>query len=99
MVHESESDRRGRWRLGLTQVDSECNQYSDPCSEWAPYYQAGKPVLNAEYTPDGETTARFCSADTSAGITGALFDVNLNGSTYRPCAPVGPGGRQAGHGP
>jgi hypothetical protein len=70
-------------------ITEECNYYSDPCSEWAPYYKAGKPVLNAEYTQDGETTSRFCSADTSAGITGALFDVNLDGSSYQPCAPVG----------
>jgi hypothetical protein len=29
----------------------------------------------------------FCSADESAGITGALFDVNLAGGTYQPCEP------------
>ena len=41
--------------------------------------------LNAEYTLDGETTAKFCSVDESAGITGSLFDVNLDGATYQPC--------------
>ena len=51
--------------------------------------RAGKPVLNAEYTQDGETTAKFCPADTAAGIIGALFDVDLDGNTYTPCAPVG----------
>ncbi|MGH2882115.1 MAG: hypothetical protein ACRDPA_05345, partial [Solirubrobacteraceae bacterium] len=54
-----------------------------------PYLAAGKPVLNAEYTQDGETTAKFCPADTAAGIIGALFDVDLDGSTYTPCAPLG----------
>ena len=54
---------------------------------------AGKPVLDAEYTQDGETTARFCAADLAAGITGALFDVNLGGKTYRPCAQAGRAGR------
>ena len=30
--------------------------------------------------------AKFCSADVAAGITGALFNVDLNGKTYVPCA-------------
>jgi Glycoside-hydrolase family GH114 len=74
-------------------IIEECNFYNDPCAgsggDGTPYLDAGKPVLNAEYTDDGETTARFCPADTASGITGALFDVNLDGKTYEPCAPVG----------
>jgi Glycoside-hydrolase family GH114 len=74
-------------------IIEECNFYDDPCAgsggDATPYLAAGKPVLNAEYTQDGETTAKFCPADTAAGIIGALFDVNLDGSTYTPCAPVG----------
>jgi hypothetical protein len=72
-------------------IIEECNFYNDPCSgsggDATAYLAAGKPVLNAEYTSDGETTAMFCSADESAGITGALFDVNLAGGTYQPCEP------------
>lgn len=72
-------------------IIEECNKYQDPCAgsggDATAYLAAGKPVLNAEYTQDGETTAKFCSADIAAGITGALFDVNLDGATYQPCAP------------
>ena len=78
-------------------IIEECNYYRDPCSgsggDATPYLRAGKPVLDAEYTQDGETTARFCAADLAAGITGALFDVNLGGKTYRPCAQAGRAGR------
>jgi hypothetical protein len=47
------------------------------------FLQAGKPVLDAEYPP--ETTAEFCGPDVSAGISGALFTVSLNGGRT-PCA-------------
>ena len=84
-------------------IIEECNSYNDPCSgsagDASPYLAAHKPVLNAEYTQDGETTSKFCPADTAAGITGALFDVNLAEGTYQPCAPVGavtPGGTGSG---
>jgi Glycoside-hydrolase family GH114 len=70
-------------------ISEECNAYNDPCSEWNPYLNAGKPVLNAEYTDDGETTAKFCSSDEKLGIAGALFNVDLDGTTYQPCEPVG----------
>lgn len=70
-------------------IIEECNYYNDPCSgsggDATAYLSAGKPVLNAEYTQDGETTAKFCSSDEAAGITGALFDVSLSGTTYEPC--------------
>ncbi|HEX3834069.1 MAG TPA: endo alpha-1,4 polygalactosaminidase [Solirubrobacteraceae bacterium] len=73
-------------------IIEECNYYKDPCAgsggDATPYLNAGKPVLNAEYSDDRETTAKFCSADTAAGITGALFNVNLDGKTYQPCAPA-----------
>lgn len=68
-------------------ISEECNAYDDPCSEWKPYLSAGKPVLNAEYTDDGEKTSKFCSADIKLGIDGALFNVDLNGKTYQPCQP------------
>ncbi len=74
-------------------IIEECNFYKDPCAgsggDATPYVAAGKPVLNAEYTQDGETTAKFCPGDTAARIIGALFDVDLDGKTYAPCAPVG----------
>ncbi len=87
-------------------IIEECNAYDDPCAgsggDATPYLAAGKPVLNAEYTQDGETTAKFCPGDTAAGIIGALFDVDLDGKTYAPCAPVGQtasGGTGVGGGP
>jgi hypothetical protein len=75
-------------------IIEECNAYRDPCAgphgDATPYLRRGKPVLNAEYTDDGETTARFCAADVRAGITGALFDVGLDGRFYRACPPPDP---------
>lgn len=65
-------------------LDEECNKYSE-CATLAPYVAAGKPVWNAEYTEDGETTSMFCASDVSAGIVGALFSVNLDGSLFLPC--------------
>jgi glycosyl hydrolase family 114 len=71
-------------------IIEECNHYDDPCTGASGddanlYVSAHKPVLNAEYTEDGESTAKFCSADESAGITGALFNVDLDGKTYQTC--------------
>ena len=43
-------------------IIEECNHYRDPCAgsggDATPYLRVGKPVLNAEYTQDGETTAQ-----------------------------------------
>jgi hypothetical protein len=67
------------------ELDEECNYY-DECSAFAPYLTAGKPVLNAEYTQDGETTSQFCAADESKGIMGALYSIDLDSaSSYSPC--------------
>ena len=72
-------------------IIEECNRYHDPCAgrhgDATPYLSRHKPVLNAEYVQDGETTKKFCSSDIAAGITGALFGVDLQGGTYKPCAP------------
>jgi len=71
-------------------IIEECNFYNDPCSgsggDATEYLALKKPVLNAEYEDsDKETTAKFCPADETAGITGSLFDVNLDGKSYTPC--------------
>jgi hypothetical protein len=71
-------------------LTEECNYYKDPCvgrrGDWDAYLKAGKPVLDAEYRQDGETTAEFCRADDRWGIRGVLFSADLNGSaTYRVC--------------
>jgi hypothetical protein len=74
-------------------IDEECNHFRDPCAgpggDGTPYLRRGKPVLDAEYTADGETSAGFCATDRGAGIAGALFDVGLDGRVYEPCAPAG----------
>jgi hypothetical protein len=70
-------------------ITEECNYYDDPCAglggDWDAYLAAGKPVLDAEYVQDGETTGKFCSDDDSWGIWGALFSVALSGATYQVC--------------
>jgi Glycoside-hydrolase family GH114 len=70
-------------------MSEECNAFDDPCAggggDWSSFLSAGKPVLNAEYVEDGESTSDFCPADNAAGIWGALFDQGLDGATYQPC--------------
>jgi hypothetical protein len=65
-------------------LDEECNKYTE-CNTLAPFTSANKAVFNAEYTSDGETTAKFCSADAAAHINGVLYDLNLDGVTFQPC--------------
>jgi hypothetical protein len=62
-------------------LDEQCNQYSE-CSNFDDYLKAGKPVLNAEYSL---ATSQFCSADNTAGIMGARYDLELDGKTFEPC--------------
>jgi hypothetical protein len=61
-------------------LDEQCNQYTE-CDTENVFVQANKAVFNAEY--QGGTG--FCSSDETAHINGALFDLNLDGSTYQPC--------------
>jgi hypothetical protein len=62
-------------------LDEQCNQYSE-CSNFQAYLSAGKPVLNAEYEL---STSAFCAADNAAGIMGARYGLELDGSTFEPC--------------
>jgi hypothetical protein len=62
-------------------LSEQCNQYRE-CEDFEPYLAAGKPVLNAEYRLP---TSRFCAADEAAGITGARYNLALNGRRYEPC--------------
>jgi hypothetical protein len=68
-------------------LDEQCNEFSE-CSSFAPYLKAGKPVLNAEYNV---STSQFCPSDNSAGIMGALYNLNLDGKRYEPCWSGSPG--------
>lgn len=65
-------------------LDEECNKYKE-CDTMAPFTAANKAVFNAEYTDDGETTAKFCAADATAHINGVLFDLDLDGKTFQQC--------------
>jgi hypothetical protein len=62
-------------------LDEQCNQYSE-CANFQAYLTAGKPVLNAEYEL---STSAFCAADNAAGIMGARYGLELDGSTFEPC--------------
>ena len=64
-------------------VSEQCNQYQE-CSSWRPYLKAGKPVLNAEYQKS--LYPGFCKADQNAGIEGALFNLALDGTLFKPCS-------------
>jgi hypothetical protein len=63
-------------------IDEQCNEYSE-CSSFQPYVNAGKPVLNAEY--QASLYPGFCAGDAKLGMMGALYDVDLDGGTYKPC--------------
>jgi hypothetical protein len=76
-------------------LDEQCNQYSE-CAAFRPYLAAGKPVLNAEYRL---APARFCAADDRAGIMGALYSIDLDGSKYLPCWAGASGGPEHAKGP
>lgn len=52
------------------------------CSQYVPYVEAGKPVLEAEY---GLTKAKFCANDEALGFMGARFNLALNGNRFEPC--------------
>lgn len=62
-------------------LSEQCNQYHE-CADFDLYLEAGKPVLNAEYSLK---TSRFCAADNAAGIMGARYNLALNGRRYEPC--------------
>ncbi len=63
-------------------LTEQCNQYAE-CADFAPYLEAGKPVIDAEYKL---RTKRFCAADEAAGIVGARFNLALNGKRFEPCS-------------
>jgi hypothetical protein len=61
-------------------LDEQCNEY-DECGTENVFVRADKAVFNAEY--QGGTS--FCAADAAERINGALFDLDLDGSTHRAC--------------
>ena len=61
-------------------LDEQCNQYSE-CGTESVFVRSNKAVFNAEY--QGGTG--FCSSDGADHINGALFSLDLDGSTYQPC--------------
>jgi hypothetical protein len=60
-------------------ITEQCNQYGT-CS-FLSKYEGHKAIFNAEYSI---ATSKFCPSDITAGINGALFNQNLNG-TRSPC--------------
>jgi hypothetical protein len=66
-------------------LNEQCNAQGN-CDQMTPFVNAGKPVWDAEYTDDGETTAKFCTKDVNAGYVGALYSLDLNGSVFHPCS-------------
>jgi hypothetical protein len=69
-------------------IAEECNEPESTigpeyvCSNYLPYVEAGKPVLEAEYKlPKKE----FCTNDEKLGFMGARFNKALNGKTFEPC--------------
>ena len=70
-------------------LTEECSFYETCGIVTPPYVQAGKLVLDTEYTNDwgnkiSTDLARFCPADISGGINGTLFTADLAGQR-NPC--------------
>ena len=63
-------------------ITEQCNEYAT-CSLLNGYLAAGKPVLNAEYR--SSSYPGFWTYDNAHGITGALFNINLAGGTFKSC--------------
>jgi hypothetical protein len=67
-------------------IAEQCNEFTSgeaySCSQYVPYVEAGKPVLDAEYSL---TKAKFCAKDEALGFMGARFNVALNGNRFEPC--------------
>ena len=63
-------------------LSEECNQYWPECGAYLPYLESGRPVMNAEYKLK---RSQFCAADALAGISGARFNLALNGARFEPC--------------
>jgi hypothetical protein len=76
-------------------LSEECNQWWPECGAYLPYLESGRPVLNAEYKLK---TQSFCSADALGGISGARFNLALNGRRFEPCWDTAhAAGRRASH--
>lgn len=58
----------------------QCAEY-DECERFAPFVEAGKPVLVAEYQPD----TAFCDVTAPLRLDAVRFDVALDGSVWEPC--------------
>lgn len=63
------------------EIVEQCNEYRE-CADFEPYLAADKPVIDIEYSLP---TSSFCAADEAAGIMGALYSLELNGTRFEPC--------------
>jgi len=63
------------------EIVEQCNEYRE-CTGFEPYLAADKPVIDIEYSLP---TSSFCAADEAAGIMGALYSLELNGTQFEPC--------------
>ena len=69
-------------------LNEQCNQYKECTTAQNgsfgddQYVAAGKPVFQAEYKL---AKSRFCAADNAADFNGVKFNVNLDGSVFKPC--------------
>ncbi len=61
-------------------VQEECHQYNE-CHLYYPFVERGKPVFNIEY----ERIDNLCSQAESEGFMTAIYNLELDGSTFIPC--------------
>jgi hypothetical protein len=61
-------------------LNEQCNQYNE-CDPLKQFVQAGKPVVNAEYS----SSTSFCTADNAANFNGLNLSINLDDSRFQTC--------------
>ncbi len=69
-------------------VNEECFAF-DECADWEPFVTAGKPVLNAEYTPslksNASARADLCKASAAIGFSTLVLPLELDDSFRYSC--------------
>lgn len=69
-------------------VNEQCHDF-DECSDWSPFVEAGKPVLNAEYPGDeaaaDEAAPDVCDASADLDFRTLLLPLDLDGSWRVTC--------------
>lgn len=65
-------------------VNEQCRQF-DECGLLKPFLDAGKPVVQIEYSDRGARTGGFCAQANAAGRSAVLKQLSLKATPWTPC--------------